>query len=261
MFFLHWWKISVLNGDPCSNSWSVNHQFRDDFAEKWFSEWFCHRSPSESVSLALRTIFQQNPFRRKHRHLNTPKHKQTHKQAILQQNPLKHWHLHTCRKASLHTSFSSNASMMFLIPSERSEFFSNPLVMLRKVSCDAAKRHCLAFDIRGKKLTARFHLFAVEKIRNALDHHFQNTSQNALHLQVNCFDFPMCAHCWCYRFYSGSGDFVTIYNKIGSNYFNCTRELIEGSGSVRKSQTRRALAMHILIKCENIQTTVKWATL
>ena len=139
MFFLHWWKISVLNGDPCSNSWSVNHQFRDDFVEKWFSEWFCHRSPSESVSLALRTIFQQNPFRRKHRHLNTLKHKQTHKQAILQQNPLKHWHLHTCRKASLHITFSSNASMMFLIPSERSEFFSNPLVMLRKVSCDAAK--------------------------------------------------------------------------------------------------------------------------
>ena len=150
--------------------------------------------------------------------------------------------------------------MMFLISSERSEFFSNPLVMLRKVSCDAAKRHCLAFDIRGKTSTARFlrfDLFAVEKIRNDLDHHFQNTSQNALHLQVNCFDFPVCAHCWCFRFNSGSGDFVTIYNKIGSNYFNFTRELIEGSGSVRKSQTRRALSMHILIKCENIQTIVK----
>ena len=82
--------------------------------------------------------------------------------------------------------------MMFLIPSERSEFFSNPLVMLRKVSCDAAKRHCLAFDIRGKTLTARFprfDLFAKEKIRNAPDHHFQNTSHKDIYLQVNYFDW------------------------------------------------------------------------
>ena len=53
------------------------------------------------------------------------------------------------------------------------------------------------------------------------------------------------------------------YIKIGTKYFNCARELVLGSGSVRVeiSQTRRALSMPILIKNENIQTTVKWATL
>ena len=140
--------------------------------------------------------------------------------AILISNNLKHiyrqTHIYTFKKASLHTYFSSNSSIIFLIPSERSEFFSNPLVMLRKVSCDAAKRHCLAFDIRGKTLTARFprfDLFAKEKIRNAPDHHFQNTSHNDIYLQVNLLwlEVFLLAHYWCFRFYSRSGDFVTIY--------------------------------------------------
>ena len=123
----------------------------------------------------------------KHTHLNTSRH--TNKQ-FCSRIPSKtdtYTHIYTFRKASLHTSLSSNASMMFLIPSERSEFFSNPLVMLRKVSCDAAKRHCLVFDIRGKTLTARFprfDLFAKEKIRNAPDYQFQNTSHNDIYLPV-----------------------------------------------------------------------------